>query len=52
MLAICWPRKDTSEVLEYMVKMWGEEMVSLEGLLRFKVGGIGLEQINGDFGMS
>jgi len=52
LLAICWPRKDTSEVLEYMVKMWGEEMVSLEGLLRFKVGGIGPERMNGDFGMS
>ena len=41
-----------SEVLEYMVKMWGEEIVSLEGLSRFKVGGIGPEQMNGDFCVS
>jgi len=37
-----------SEVLEYMVKTWGE-IASLEGLLRFKVGGIEQERMNGDF---
>ena len=39
-----------SEVLEYMVKTWWEEIASLEGLLRLKVGGIELERMNGDFG--